>query len=61
MDNTRYKDLRDEFAMAAMRGAVSSPEAMQLINYEEATPVLPVTAKWCYEMADAMMKAREDN
>ena len=41
-------DLRDCFAMFALLGVRSSTNA----NYEE-------QAKWCYEMADAMMEARK--
>jgi hypothetical protein len=41
-------DLRDCFAMFALLGVRSSTTA----NYEE-------QAKWCYEMADAMMEARK--
>ena len=39
-------DLRDCFAMFALIGVKTSA------NYEE-------QAKWCYEMADAMMEARK--
>ena len=41
-------DLRDCFAMFALLGVRSSTTA----NYEE-------QAKWCYEMADAMIEARK--
>jgi hypothetical protein len=41
-------DLRDCFAMFALLGVRSSTTA----NYEE-------QAKWCYEMADAMLEARK--
>jgi hypothetical protein len=41
-------DLRDCFAMFTLLGVRSSTNA----NYEE-------QAKWCYEMADAMIEARK--
>jgi hypothetical protein len=45
-------DLRDQFAMAALTGiAVISQEG----NWESK----PNIAEWCYQMADAMMEARE--
>ena len=40
------QDLRDCFAMFALIGVKTSA------NYEE-------QAKWCYEMADAMLEARK--
>jgi len=46
-----YKTLRDEFAMAAMRGYLASPHT--IVTDE------PTLAKFCYIMADAMLKERE--
>lgn len=42
--------LRDYFAAKAMQGAISS--GTYQIDTEQ-------TANWCYEMADAMLEARE--
>ena len=44
--------LRDHFAGLAMNGVIAS-----CTNGQEVTPSL--AAPWCYEMADAMLKARE--
>ncbi|WNO06000.1 hypothetical protein [Rhodoferax mekongensis] len=44
--------LRDYFAGEALSGLVAS-----CTNDQEVTPRL--AAKWCYEMADAMLEARK--
>ena len=44
--------LRDYFAAKAMQGFISNPELVLMYNAED-------TAKWAYERADAMLKARE--
>jgi len=46
-----YRDIRDQFAMAALTGLIAGQE--HPIQRE----FLP---KWAYEMADAMMKEREN-
>ena len=43
--------LRDYFAAKALQGGCSSVD-VECVNK-------PVFAKWCYEMADAMLKARK--
>ena len=45
-------ELRDYFAAKAMNGLVAS-----CTNDQELT--LKLSAKWCYEMADAMLEARK--
>ena len=42
--------LRDQFAMAALTGILSHPQSLN-----ESLPC----AKWCFEQAEAMLKARE--
>lgn len=44
--------LRDEFAMAAMTGDLANPEASTIGK------TMKDYTSWCYEMADAMLKAR---
>jgi len=44
--------IRDYFAAKAMQGLVAS-----CTNDQELT--LSLSAKWCYEMADAMLEARK--
>lgn len=46
------KTLRDEIAIAAMSIAATF--------YDTSEEVLEETATWCYRMADAMLRARED-
>lgn len=41
--------LRDQFAMAALRGLLAGPDGMSMER----------GAAWCYEIADAMLAARE--
>lgn len=48
----RGMSLRDYFASSAMNGVISS-----CTQGQEITPSM--CAKWCYEMADAMLKARK--
>lgn len=47
-------DLRDYFAAKAIEGMLSNSNNQRLERFD-----LPVFAKVAYEMADAMMKARE--
>lgn len=44
--------LRDFFAAKAMQGYFASPVAPHRVDADD-------VAKYCYEMADAMLKARE--
>lgn len=45
-------DLRDYFAAKAMQGYFASPVAPHRVDADD-------VAKYCYAMADAMLKARE--
>ena len=47
-------DLRDYFAAMAMQGNIAASESGGYID-------LNIAARWAYEMADAMMEAREQN
>lgn len=47
-----YKTLRDEIAIAAL---IATPNWMQGARFRD----YPETARRCYLMADAMLKARE--
>ena len=49
------KTLRDEFAMAALRGGVSGIEYPETMKTEKLAKIIAETA---YEIADAMMEAR---
>ncbi|MDX4957875.1 hypothetical protein [Delftia acidovorans] len=51
--------LRDHFAGLAMLGELSSqsPDGDDEYNYREGDEA--GLAKWCYQMADAMLRARE--
>lgn len=44
--------MRDYFAAKAMQGNIAASESGGYID-------LKIAARWAYEMADAMMKARE--
>ena len=44
--------LRDYFAAKAMQGIITTIENANMLNED-------LCAKWCYEMADAMLKARQ--
>lgn len=44
--------LRDYFAAKAMQGIITTIENANMLSEERC-------AKWCYEMADAMLKERE--
>jgi len=47
-------DLRDYFAAKAMQGNIAASPADTFLDVK-------VCAKWAYEMADAMLKARDKN
>lgn len=54
-------NLRDQFAMAALTGVWSDPIAMESVRLiGDARAFCPTIAKWCYSMADAMLKQREN-
>jgi hypothetical protein len=46
-------DLRDYFAAKAMQGILANVDAMDISEAK--------FARWTYEIADAMMKARDEN
>lgn len=48
------KSLRDEFAIAAMQAFIRRYDGSRF-------PADSVFARWVYEIADAMLKAREEN
>jgi len=50
----RFMDLRDYFASHAMQGYCSNPEHIRNCTIQ-------MTAESAYEVADAMMEARNDN
>lgn len=52
MTNQTGMDLRDYFAAKAMQGNIASCPTGEYLD-------IVLCAKWAYEMADAMMKARE--
>lgn len=52
VDKQDGMDLRDYFAAKAMQGNIAASESGGYID-------LKIAARWAYEMADAMMKARE--
>ena len=53
----RHRDdnVRDEFAMAALRGGISGIEYPETMKTEKLAKIIAETA---YEIADAMMEAR---
>lgn len=54
--------LRDYFAAKAMQGLISSERSLKALNnaaYKNRLPLERVIAFGAYEMADAMLKARE--
>ena len=54
MTNQQGMNLRDYFAAKAMQGNIAASESGGYID-------LNIAAKWAYEMADAMMEAREQD
>jgi len=57
-------DLRDYFAAKAMQGQISNSDIVKShidIANEECVIPAQILAKQSYEIADAMMKAREQN
>lgn len=50
------KTLRDEFAMAAMNGLLSSPGEIERDTFDD---VVQSIADMAYEYADAMLERRE--
>lgn len=48
-----YERLRDEFAMAALTSMLSTPQSLTEVTAK-------IAADWSYKVADAMMKAREN-
>lgn len=47
--------------MAALTGVWSDPIAMESVRLiGDARAFCPTIAKWCYSMADAMLKQREN-
>lgn len=52
-----FNDLRDEFAMVAM-GAMLDPTFNASLHNSAQTPDNEYLAKWSYDIADAMLKAR---
>lgn len=53
----RRERLRDEFAMAALQGALGNPGISEALKAETINDI----AKHCYGMADAMLNARESS
>ena len=56
-DQPRPKDLRDEFAMVALVGLTADPSSGY--QYQSSRTYEDGVATRAYEIADAMMKARE--
>jgi hypothetical protein len=54
MTGEKGMDLRDYFAAAAMQGYMSTYKGSDAID-----PSIPHIVGWAYDIADAMMKARE--
>lgn len=52
LDAMIHISLQDEFASKAMQGVIAS-----CTHGQEVSP--GIAAKWCYEMADAMLEARK--
>lgn len=56
------KSLRDEIAIAAMSACLIGDEVLKPDDFDNnpATVSLEKISKWSYELADAMLEAREE-
>lgn len=52
--------LRDYFAAKAMQAAISDPERVNNVDSVHREGITKVMARMAYQMADAMMEAREE-